>query len=208
MIPEPILDLDLGRDWEAAVRELGALGDPARVERALKRAVRKLARWAFREMTRRYARESGVPQKTLRRYRRVAMRVGDLRADLWAGLDPFPAHAAGRVSWSRRSPGARVRGRLFEGAFYRAVYGSEAKVWIRVARNRSARLPLYHPPRNWRPMGDDGPDRGRFPVALVAWPVATAAAPLTRGLEREARARFARLARQELRYALDVEGRR
>ncbi len=201
------VSLDLTLDWERAVAELAAVGERRRVERALKRALRKLSRWAWREMTRRYARETGVTQKALRGYRRVSLRVGDMRTDVWAGLDPLPAHVFGRVSWRRNAPGARVRGRVLEGAFYRPVYGTQPKVWIRTARNLRSRLPLYNPPRNWRPM-EGGPDRGRFPVALVALPVEAAARPLARGMDRAARERFARLARQELQYALEVEGRR
>lgn len=199
------VSLDLTLEADAALREMSALHH-SRAPLAIKRAVRKTLRWLHRELLREMARASGIRQAVFRQYRRIALTVGEYEGRVWAGLDPLPAHEAGRVSWSPTSAGASVAGNTYEGAFYRPVYGSAAKVWVRSRRNLAAGNPTYHPRRRYRSFSGDV-SHGRFPVEIVAAPMEEFADPVVDRIEAAARVRFATIVRQELNYVINHERR-
>jgi len=195
-------------DLDPAVSELTALfaHHERAVSRAVKRAHRKLVRWLHRQVLRQLSRETGATQKTLKAYRRVSLKLDGLQGELWFGLNPLPLHETGRVSWSPKRAGVRVRGRTYEGAFYRAVYGSQPKVWIRSARNPG--YATYHPKRRYRPFSGRV-SSGRFPVELLGAPLDEVADGIARELDsrlaRRAERRFRELLEQELNYATRYE---
>lgn len=173
---------------------------PKNTDLALKRAVRKVSIWLQRQAASAISKQSGISQKNLKKYQRVNLSVGPFEGRLWLGMSPMPLHLAGRVSWSQRSSGARVRGETHRGAFYRAVYGAERKVWVRAARNQTAGLTPYHEARRYRPL--TGINRGRFPVTLVGVPLKDNAEVLSNELMRRLDERFAKVLAQEINYLL------
>lgn len=197
------LDLDVTVETNAALREMAAIADD-RAPRAIKRAIRKTLSWLQREMLREISRASGLSPAVLKQYRRVAIKAGDVEGRVWAGLNPLPAHEAGTVSWSPNSAGASAGGNFYEGAFYRPVYGSTAKVWIRTRRNQSAGNPIYHGRKRYKTFSGEV-SGGRFPVEVVGMQLEEYSADVTDRLEQAARTRFETILRQELNYALHHE---
>lgn len=194
--------LDLTQAFEQGTALYGGVSKKA--VRAMKRAVRKTIRWLTRAALRELSSRTGIRQKTFKAYKRVNFRIGDYQGSVWLGLNPLPLHEAGRVSWSQKRAGVTVRGKLYEGAFFRRVYGSTPKVWVRTARNVSAGLTPYHPPRRWKAQQDPAL-KGRFPLTLVGMPIDDQAPEIDAALLREAEARFRIIFEQELNYAFNHE---
>lgn len=175
-------------------------GMPKKTALALKRAVRKVSIWLQRQASSAISKQSGISQRNLKKYQRVKLSVGPFEGQLWLGMNPMPLHLAGRVSWSQRSKGARVRGETYTGAFHRAVYGAGRKVWVRTARNQTAGLTPYHEARRYKPL--TGLNRGRFPVTLVGVPLKDNADVLSDELMRRLNERFEKVLAQEINYLL------
>jgi len=197
------VDLDLTLETEEALREMAALTH-TRAPLAIKRAVRKTLQWLQREMLRELARASGISPAVLKKYRRVAIKAGEQQGTVWAGLNPLPAHEAGKVSWSPGSAGATAGGEFYEGAFYRSVYGTGAKVWVRTRRNASAGNPIYHGRGRYKPFSGQV-SRGRFPVELVGMQMEQYSSEIADRIQEGARARFETILRQELNYVINHE---
>nr|VFK12779.1 MAG: hypothetical protein BECKLFY1418C_GA0070996_100183 [Candidatus Kentron sp. LFY] len=194
-----MISLDLDPD----IQRIAAGLDPmaTNVQLALKRAVRKLMLWYRRQVLQYASRLTGIAQKKFGLYNRVHLKMTGTEGYLWVGFSPMPLHEAGRVSWSRSSAGAKVKGRQYAGAFYQSVYGSQPKVWIRSSSNRTEGHPLYHPRRKHRSFSGEV-DRGRFPVELLGMEMDEIPAEIARRLNRAAHARFQTLFRHELEFAL------
>ena len=194
-----MITLNLDPAFAQALGDLNRLSGP--VQLACKRALRKLLIWLRRQVLQQVARESGVKQKTLQQYQRVHVQLQGLEGRLWLGLNPLPLHEAGRISWRPASRGASVAGTTYEGAFYRAVYGTTRKVWIRSARNRQLGHATYHEPKRYRAFSGDV-DQGRFPVELLGMALNDAEDALDSRLHRQAQQRFSTLLTQELNFVL------
>ncbi len=201
--------IDLDFDLVVDDLTLGLDRSSRAVRLALKRAVRKTLMAVRTYLLRMASKSSGVSQKKLKSYKRVSLKVDGSQGEVWLGFNPLPLHEAGRVSWSRRGIGVRVGGRTYAGAFYKAVYGSEKKAWIRSARNRQEGHATYHPQRKYKSFGSGGstPSHGRFPVELLGISMEDAAEEADRRLEQFARDRFRKIFEHELEYALDNEHR-
>lgn len=193
-----MITANLSDSYYQVLAEFKAL--PVKKDLALKRAVRKVSIWLQRQAFSAIGKASGISQKNLKKFQRVNISVGPYQGQLWLGLNPMPLHLAGRVSWSKSSSGARVRGKTHTGAFHRAVYGAERKVWVRTARNATAGLTPYHEARRYRPAS--GINRGRFPVTLVGVPLQDNASLLSDELMRRLNERFAKVLAQEINYLL------
>lgn len=178
---------------------------PRDLARAQKRALRKTMMWLQRQGTAELARQTGIKQKDLKAYRRATIKVGDYEGVLWLGLNPMPLHLSGRVSWSPKSDGARVKGRTYAGAFYRAIYGSERKVWIRTKRNVAEGHVPYHDAARYRPLPTRQVSSGRFPVTLLGVPLEDAGPELSATLLRDAEERYRKLLAQEINYVMNHE---
>lgn len=199
-----MIDANFSSSYYQTLQHFGTL--PRRTDVALKRAVRKVSIWLQRQVLIILSDQTKVTQKNLKRYQRVQIKAGPFEGTVWVGLNPMPLHLSGRVAWNQKAAGARVRGSTYEGAFYRAVYGGERKVWVRTARNRTAGLTPYHQARRYRP--NVSVDGGRFPVTLVGVPLQDKAPLIGAELLNQARERFERVLGQELNYELLKEGRR
>jgi hypothetical protein len=160
---------------------------PAATDRALARALRKLATWLRRQTLRAAAMAAAVPQKfllqALRFHVSLAREAGRLvGVAVWVGTNPVGVHRLGAVRWSQRMRGARVGRRGYPGAWS----------W---GRGQTGHLVM-------RRTGD-----GRLPIERVDADIHAPILARLQGLQAEASARFETLLMQELRYALDVEAR-
>lgn len=178
---------------------------PRDLDRATKRALRKTLTWLQRQAVAEMSRHSGVKQKDLKAYRRARVRLGDHEGEVWLGLNPMPLHLSGRVSWSQKSSGATVKGRTYAGAFFRAIYGSERKVWIRTKRNAGEGHMPYHELSRYRPLPTRQVSSGRFPVTLLGVSLEESGPELSQSLMQEAEERFRKLMTQEINYVMNHE---
>ena len=62
---------------------------PEKFALAIKRSIRKLIRWIQVRVLRMMAKEDGVKQKTLKRYKRINIRLGDFEGSFWVGSNPL-----------------------------------------------------------------------------------------------------------------------
>lgn len=163
-------------------REMAAM--PAQVEKARKRALRKLSTWAKRQVLRAVSSAAGVTQKrlgVLLRYHVTSQ--GDGGISIWIGTNPIKAHYLGTARWTRRMKGARVGRRLFEHAW---SWGGESKTWDAVMRRTGAE---------------------RLPIETVTVEINDVVAARVESLLPEISKRFESLMIQELNYALRVAAR-
>lgn len=124
----------------------------AAVARAEVRAVNKTARWLRTHILRQVARETGIPQKALKRRFRVPItakraRAGRAVAKFWAGLlgvDPMSLGKTGR----RTRAGYRVGRHLFAGAFrayFSSRYAGRGGIYKRTGPRRGPLVRQYIP---------------------------------------------------------------
>lgn len=190
---------------------------PAQVKRAGERARRKTLRWLSTRMSREISQTLGVPQKGLKsRWTTTVAGSGDDQvAILWFGTLPLAAENAGRPRQGKS--GTSVAGRRFDGAFFRGVYDSTPRVWIRKSRAQALGLNLPAMSRQNRggnsrflDLGgaNDSSNRGRFPVVRVGIELEEIAREVFRRYERRALARFAELIEQEINFAVNHERKR
>jgi hypothetical protein len=109
------LRIDTQRTLERLQRQIAAM--PHGVERARRRALRKLSTWVQRQVLREASAAIGVPQKIIKallRYR--STRTADVLS-IWIGTNPLKAHHLGKVRWTRRMTGARAGRKLFAGSW-------------------------------------------------------------------------------------------
>jgi hypothetical protein len=158
---------------------------PKASARAMARALRKLATWLKRQALRAASQAAEIPQKFFQRALRYHVEIeqsGGMPVGLsvWIGTNPVKAHRLGSVRWTKRMKGARVGSRSYPGSW---SWGRGKTGPAVMFRHGSARLPL-------------GVEK--------EWPHEPVLRRL-RGLQDEAGARFERLLRQELNYALNHE---
>lgn len=103
--------IDTAGTLERLQREMAAM--PEGVERAKKRAMRKLGKWVGTRVLRYASRAAGVTAKTLKELGRYDYRATDDGISVWLGTNAIPAHHLGTVNWTRRMTGARAGKRLF-----------------------------------------------------------------------------------------------
>lgn len=188
------LDINL----QAALDELapGLSAYEKSTQQALKRAIRKFMRWLQREISRLIKSRTGVAQKSLKARFKVTLLLKEGYASLWVGLNPIEAQLAGGVR--QLKVGTRAAGQLFEGAFYRPVYGKEAKVWRRKFRGKGSTK------RSWIHLKRSAPDEiaGRFPVEKMTIDIDRPSREEINRLQSRAQKRFKTLFQQELNYAV------
>jgi hypothetical protein len=158
---------------------------PEGVERARKRALRKLMTWLQRQVLRAASQASEIPQKTLKvllRYSAKHTEDGGIR--IWVGADPIKVHHLGTVRWTPAMKGARAGKRSFPGT------------WSWGAGSRTG-------PAIMRRTGD-----ARLPIEPVTREVYQPIYTRLEGMQPEISARYERLMLQELNYALRYEAAR
>lgn len=200
-------EINLSAVSEKISSDMRLLGD--RVSVAVSRALRKTERWLRVHSMREIGRELNISNAALKY--RYKIETNGKRLKLWFGLLNIAAHETGSVS--QNAGGVKVRGRQFGGAFYRRIYGSDQKIYIRTSRNRVFDHPTYTQDgkhrvnRNpdyaflegWDP-GRGG--RGRFPVQVVGVEIAPVAVAILKSYEARINARYEEILAQEINFAL------
>lgn len=188
---------------DEVVARTGAL--PRQADAALKRALRKTVAWVASQSRREIARDVGVAQSAIKQ--RIASRLTKSARPvglIWFGLNRLDASLAGKAS--QGAAGVKVRKYIFPGAFLASIYGSAAKVWIRLrSRNYD---PVVYPYTKRRSFTDVPAGlRSRFPVVKATIAIDT---PSVRAIIADkagmARERMRTLLLQELNYEINVKG--
>lgn len=192
------LDFDLTGEIDEALRFLDAV-NPA-VDRAVDRAVKKTVKVVRRELMRSLAKSTGISQKAFK-YRLKDSYIKKNRVGyLWLGLNPIPAHFAGKPRQNKS--GVRVRGKTFKHAFLSDVYSDgEQKVWRRKYRGKGAAAQAGS--------GGSGfvaSSAGRFPLELMVFDIDELGVDEVRRMEPKFKKRFSKILNQEIDYALLYEG--
>jgi hypothetical protein len=158
---------------------------PAGIARARKRALAKLMTWVKRQLLKEVSAATGVPQKVfsaIMRYSATTLPDGSIT--IWIGTNPIRVHNLGKVTWQRSMSGARVGPTTYAGSW---------------SRPGSKTGPLV--------MRRTGPARDA-PIAPETQEIHPAAARRLDELQPAIGERFIELMRQELNYAINVEGAR
>ena len=174
--------LRISIDAEGALRALERqmARMPAAVDRARKRALRKLSTWVQRQILREAASAAGVTQKLMRTLVRYRATRTDDQLSIWIGTNPLKAHHLGTVRWTRRMAGARVGRRLFAGSW---SWPDGKTGGLVMERSSDARLP----------------------IDVVTIPIHDAVLRRIEQIKPDVDRRFQTLLMQELNYALRVE---
>ncbi|WP_163836948.1 hypothetical protein [Spartinivicinus ruber] len=178
---------------------------PKQVNKAMRRAMRKTARWLKTRMARELASQMGVAQKALKS-RFILSTIGkgkNQKFVFWLGTYPLAAEEAGKPR-NLKKKGVAVKKYRFAGAFYKNVYGSKKHVWIRTARNRTAGYSGVSP-MSQTPGNVPSHLKGRFPVERIGIDIDPIAAELFRRYKSRVNVNFNRILEQELNYALNIE---
>ncbi|MDE1465926.1 hypothetical protein [Spartinivicinus poritis] len=178
---------------------------PKLVNKAVRRAMRKTARWLKTRMARELASQMGVAQKGLKN-RFILSTVGkgkNQKYSFWLGTYPLAAEEAGKAR-NLKKKGVAVKKYRFAGAFYKNVYGSKKHVWIRTTRNRAAGYSSVSPVSQ-TPANVPSHLKGRFPVERIGIEIDPIAAELFRRYQSRVNVQFNRILEQELHYALNIE---
>ncbi|MFJ3448052.1 hypothetical protein ACIPM0_07450 [Pseudomonas sichuanensis] len=110
--------------------EFAALA-PKAIATAQRRAINKTLRWLRTHVGRAVALQERIAVASVRQRLRAYPVGSNGQGKLWFGLDPIAASRAGRPRQTRN--GVSVAGRRYQGAFFKAVYGSRPDIWIRTA---------------------------------------------------------------------------
>jgi len=134
---QPIVSINLNHGLDAMVQELGAL--KGQIDKALVSTSRKLLAWLNTQLMREMGREAHIKrQAMLPRFRKTIRRTENgVYAAIWIGLNPFPAHVAGKPRKIGKK-GVKVHTWMFDKAFIATVNGQEM-VW---RRKTARRLPI------------------------------------------------------------------
>jgi hypothetical protein len=152
---------------------------PKGIERARRRALKKIMTWLKRQVLRAVARAAGLTQKAFQamlRYR--ATQLPDAGISIWIGTNDIPVHRLGTVTWTPRMKGARVSKRSFPGTWS----------WGEGSRTGTAVMQRI--------------DTQRLPIERVEQDVDTPVRDAVAALEPEINARFEREMLAALKYEL------
>ncbi|MGI2002039.1 phage tail protein [Shewanella frigidimarina] len=172
---------------------------------AVNRAVKKTAQWLRTHSMRELGKELGIKQEPLKSRFVVGTnpkRPGE--ANIWIGLLAIGAHLTGKAS--QNQAGTKVAKRQYDGAFHKAVYGSEEKVYIRARRNRVMQHDVVRENRSRKPRTLSDPKlKGRFPLQVVGIDIEQPAERIIQRFESRINQRYRELLSHELKYALNIE---
>lgn len=163
--------------------------------KARSRALRKWSRWARSQTLKALSKDLGVTQKGLKPRVRISVISKQGMAELWIGLNPLPAHLAGKPKHTPQYRGTFVKGYYFEGAFVANADNSTDKVWRRKFRGPGST--------------SQGPQqkhlRGRFPLELQKISVEEVTLAAILSIEAKAPQRLRDIFAEELNFAFNVE---
>jgi hypothetical protein len=145
--------------------ELGRFrGMNAEIDRVVRSGISQATRSAATAIRKGVAQELGATEGAIKKKNRITYRIKRDHGLVWIGLEPLlPTHLGGNVT--QTSSGVTAGNRSFVGAFHKAIYTQDKKVWIRL-RSRHYDADLY-PYKGRRDSGSiDSALRHRFPVVL------------------------------------------
>lgn len=150
--------VDIGRINADLTNHLLDLED--KVGKAVSRAIKRTAQWLRTHSVREISKELNIKQAPVRRRFRFrdTGKGFNRQMNIWVGLLAIAAHDAGKAVNAGR--GAKVRGRQFDGAFVKRIYGSEEKMYIRASENRK---------RGHATVTERGRDYSRYSRTKPAW---------------------------------------
>ncbi len=117
------------------------------IENAVRRAIKKVARWLITESKKRTGQSLGVAQKSLANRFRMKYQVRDNFVEIWVGLLPLKAELIGTPQ--QKGSGVTAGTHYFKGAFYKKVFGENRAVWRRASskwetkKEGTGRFPLF-----------------------------------------------------------------
>ncbi len=200
------LTLNFDEDTADLTEHLHGVAD--KVEKAVNRAVKKTARWLRTHSMRDLSKELNIKQAPLKNRFIVGTdpkKPGE--AKVWIGLLAIAAHDIGQAS--QNQAGVRVGKHQFDGAFNKAVYGSEEKVYIRARRNRIMQHGVVRENRTRRggryDHGFMKDNSGRFPVQVVGIEIQEQADRVIQRYESRVNQRYREILEHELNFALELE---
>lgn len=175
------------------------------VAKAINRALKKVGRWLRTHAVKQLSKQLGIKQSSLRKRFVLSYDPKTKIVNLWVGLLAIAAEDLGSVR--QNSAGTKAGKHQFDGAFYKTVYGSDERVYIRASRNRIMHHDVVRKNRKagkYRPISD--PElKGRFPLQVVAISIEDEASQVLLILEKQVNRRFSEILKQELNYAINVE---
>ena len=143
---------------------------PKNLSRAQARAIKKTLKSVESEISGKVAKQVGITKKSLKAYKRVHTRnkrdMVNPGGSFFMGLDPLPASAL-KGSPVSEDWGVKKGAYLFEGAFYRKVFGAQPKIWVRRGSRGDRKNSVYlkrSSVKKWNSSKGDG----RYPVAQAA----------------------------------------
>jgi hypothetical protein len=142
--------------------ELGRFrGMNAEIDRVVRSGISQATRSAATAIRKGVAQELGATEGAIKKKNRITYRIKPGQGLVWIGMEPLlPTHLGGNVT--QTASGVTAGNRSFVGAFHKAIYTQDKKVWIRL-RSRHYDADLY--PYKGRNSGG-GMRSNRFPVVL------------------------------------------
>ncbi len=187
-----MIDLNLTRTVDDLTL---AFPSGSEINRVIRYSLRDLLRWLRRQVLQTFKSSTGIAQKRLKEFQRIKVTIGGEQANFWVGLNPLPLHLAGRVS--QTSSGVSVNGKSYRGAFFKSIYGSEPKVWVRSSANREFNHPTYRPPKRYSEFSG-GASASRIPVEILGAELDSVSDELDLRLEKLAQQNFASILTNKL----------
>lgn len=190
------IDLDVQGDIDDLIR--GFKQSPGKVSQAIRRALRKLSRFAERRTLREVARQQGMTQKLLKELGRVRVNLNQnsgYQLVVWIGALDIPAHYLGKPVQTQK--GVRTGKTFWEGAFVmQPVNASHPMVFKRKA--------------HWKHQFQRSKKSGRMmwmglPLEKQASPLYDSARTALKKLEPVLLERFSTLLQQELNYVFNIK---
>ncbi len=195
------IDLSLDDVLQSVIRQFDAA--PRQTNKAIQRSLRKLSRYAERQVLRTLARQTGVTQKLFKSMGRIKVSLlhpGERGNDdyvlvIWVGLADIPAHYLGKPFQSRT--GVRTGRWQWPGAFtFQPANSSHPMVFQRAPHWRHKKqLSRRSGQLIW--MG--------LPIEKQGLPITSKAQAAIEQLIPELLQRFQTLMQQELNYAFNIE---
>ena len=194
------IDLELDDQLRELVADLG--NAPQKTDKAIRRAMTKLSRFAERQVIRTLSRAAQISQKKIRELGRVRVTLrkpgqtsSGYELVIWVGLADIPAHYLGKPVATRQ--GVRTGRYRWDGAFVFQPVGARSEMVFRRAPDwkHKKQVSLKSGRTMW--MG--------LPIEKVSLPIANAARQAINQLQPELLERFAILMQQELNYAYRIE---
>ncbi|MEM5529553.1 hypothetical protein WN093_12070 [Gammaproteobacteria bacterium AS21] len=184
-------------------------GLDSKVNKAVKRALKKVGTWLRTHSMREIGKELQINLSALRKRYRLSTtnKNHNNELKLWVGLLSIAAHDAGKAL--KNKAGTKVRGHQFDSAFKAKIYNNEERVFIRSAANKKQQHTTVgskgKKKRSRHKQDLPASISSRFPVEVVGIDVQEIGLDVLERYEKRINKRYGELLTQELHFALNVE---